>query len=76
MIERFGERRKIDVPAAFGLASGHAGLACPQCGCRHLPAVRSRRVKNRMVRTRACRACGHQLTTSEKIVSNGAGGTP
>ena len=56
MIERFGERRKIDVPAAFGMPSGHAGLECPQCGCGQLPAVRSRRVKNRVVRTRAGRA--------------------
>jgi len=75
MSDRFGERRKIDVPAAFGQAAA-SGVSCPECGCRHMPAVRTRRVRNKMVRTRRCRHCGQEVTTSEAITSNGGGGTP
>lgn len=43
------------------------GIACPACGCRHLPVNHTRRMKNRIIRYRQCRHCGKNLTTVEKI---------
>lgn len=42
------------------------GVRCPKCGCRHLPAIDTRRRGRFMVRIRECRHCGHRLRTRER----------
>jgi hypothetical protein len=49
------------------------GIRCPQCHCRHLPALYTRRVGNTMIRVRRCRHCGRRIQTREEIRSYGTG---
>ncbi len=43
------------------------GLACRQCGCRHLIVIYTRPASGgRLVRRRECRNCGKRFTTYEK----------
>lgn len=50
------------------------GLECPNCGCRHLPAVYSKpREKGRVVRQRQCRNCGRKIVTVERVTHYGDG---
>lgn len=42
------------------------GLACPRCGCRHLPVVYTRPRENSILRCRECRHCGKRITTREQ----------
>jgi transcriptional regulator NrdR family protein len=44
------------------------GLVCPKCGCRHFELVKISHVVGYIRRRRACRYCGHRITTSERIV--------
>jgi hypothetical protein len=44
------------------------GLRCPRCNCGHLPVFYTRqRGKNRIMRVRKCRNCGHKMTTYERF---------
>jgi hypothetical protein len=46
-----------------------AGIECRKCGCTHWYVVWvDRRKDGRVVRRRACRHCGHQITTSERPI--------
>lgn len=47
------------------------GIECPRCGCRHLPALFSRRKGRLMIRLRVCRHCGKRVRTVEKEVKEG-----
>jgi len=38
-------------------------VACPQCGCHHLPLVHTRPSHGRILRRHQCRHCGRRLTT-------------
>ena len=43
------------------------GVACPRCGCRHLPVYYTRhRPDGSILRRRQCRNCGRMVTTYEK----------
>lgn len=44
-----------------------SGLACPKCGCRHLPVVYTRPRDNGILRARQCRHCGKRIITRERI---------
>ena len=45
------------------------GLACPRCGCRHLPVIRTKpRDDGTIVRERQCRHCGKRLKSIEKPI--------
>jgi hypothetical protein len=57
MSDADGQRRRV-------------GLCCPECGCRHLPAVYTRQSGKNRVRVRRCRDCGLRIRTTEKIVAN------
>jgi len=46
-------------------------MACPSCGCQHLPVAYTRHRGRFIVRARDCRHCGRRITTREKIT-----GTP
>jgi hypothetical protein len=53
----------------IGSDSGSAqkGIACRVCGCRHLRCLETRQAPGgRVKRRKACRHCGHRLTTFEK----------
>jgi len=43
------------------------GLACPSCGCRHLPVWYTRQKPGYVLRVRLCRHCGRRLTTRERL---------
>jgi len=44
------------------------GLACPRCGCRHFEVISTRSQRpGCILRRRACRHCGHRVTTYERI---------
>ena len=43
-----------------------SGLACPKCGCKHVPVVYTRHALKRTVRRRECRHCAFRFTTTEK----------
>lgn len=43
-----------------------AGIACPRCGCRHLPVYYVRRRRGYVLRVRLCRHCGRRLATRER----------
>lgn len=43
------------------------GLECRNCGCKHLPVDRTRKVKNKIIRYRHCRNCGRSKITIERI---------
>jgi len=44
------------------------GLACPACGCPHVPVVYTRqRSGGRITRRRECRHCGKRFTTWEHL---------
>jgi len=42
-------------------------LACPACGCRHLPVYRTQQRPGYIVRQRICRHCGRRIITRETI---------
>jgi len=42
------------------------GLACPRCGCRHLPVHYTRKRRGHVLRLRICRHCGRRLATRER----------
>lgn len=42
------------------------GLACPRCGCRHLPVVYTRPKPGHILRVRECRHCGKRMSTRER----------
>ena len=44
------------------------GLACHQCGCRHLFVDNTRKIKGKIIRYRRCRNCGGHVTTCETVV--------
>ena len=44
------------------------GLACPNCGCRHLEVYYTRDGLQIIKRVRICRHCGRRIPTQEKIV--------
>lgn len=52
-----------------------AGLACPNCGCRHLPVVYTRHRHGRTIRVRECRHCQRRIQTYEQIVGSGGSRT-
>lgn len=43
------------------------GLECRNCGCRHLPVDRTRKIKNKIIRYRHCRNCGRSKVTIERF---------
>ena len=44
------------------------GIACPHCGCRHLPVLYTRRVPGKSImRVRECRNCGKRVRTREEV---------
>lgn len=43
------------------------GLACPSCGCRHLPVWYTRPKPGYVLRVRHCRHCGRKMTTRERL---------
>lgn len=47
------------------------GLVCPKCGCRHFELVKISHAVGYVRRRRACRHCGHRVTTTERIVGGG-----
>jgi len=42
------------------------GIACPGCGCPHLPVQYTRHRFGHTVRIRRCRHCGRRVITREK----------
>lgn len=45
------------------------GIMCPKCGCRDWRVVYKRPLTaGREQRRRACRNCGHRVTTTEKVI--------
>lgn len=44
------------------------GVACPNCGCRHLLSGGVRRSGHLVIRHRTCRNCGRTVKTVEKAV--------
>lgn len=42
------------------------GLACPRCGCQHLPVIYTRRKPGYILRLRECRHCGRRVRTREQ----------
>lgn len=44
----------------------HAGIACPQCGCRHFYTTHTEPLRDGRIRRRkVCRHCGRKLLTFE-----------
>jgi DNA-directed RNA polymerase subunit RPC12/RpoP len=43
------------------------GLACPSCGCRHLPVWYTRQKPGYVLRVRLCRHCGRRVATRERL---------
>lgn len=43
------------------------GVACPNCGCRHVPKRWTRRVALKNLSERECRHCGRRFRTVERI---------
>jgi hypothetical protein len=64
------ERKTYRLSEVTGAASqgGDGGLRCPKCGCRDFRVVETRASGDRINRRRACRHCGHRVTTSERII--------
>jgi DNA-directed RNA polymerase subunit RPC12/RpoP len=56
-------------------AAAPRGLVCPRCGCRHFELVKISHAVGYVRRRRACRHCGHRVTTTERIVG-GANSMP
>ena len=42
-------------------------LACPKCGCTHLPVARTRHRLGKIERIRHCRHCGQRIITRERV---------
>ncbi len=42
------------------------GLACPTCGCEHLPVLYTRHRLGSVRRVRQCRSCGRRIKTTER----------
>ena len=62
-------------PATPGVPPAQPGVACPACGCRHVPTLYTRRFGKDTVRVRECRYCGRRIRTREEIVNTNQGGT-
>ena len=43
------------------------GLACRDCGCRDFRTPHTRRMRDGIMRERACRHCGKVILTKEKV---------
>jgi hypothetical protein len=54
-----------------GDAAPALGLECPACGCRHFETVETRPRPGMILRRKACRHCGHRVTTREKVLAGG-----
>jgi hypothetical protein len=51
---------------AVSAAPAPSGVQCPNCGCRALAVLQTRRARDgRVLRRRRCRRCGARITTSE-----------
>jgi DNA-directed RNA polymerase subunit RPC12/RpoP len=48
--------------------SENVGIECRRCGCRHLPAYMTVRVRETIKRYRECRNCGLKITTKETFL--------
>jgi Zn ribbon nucleic-acid-binding protein len=56
-------------PPAAPVAGG--GLECPKCGCRHFRTLHTwQRQAGFVLRRKACRHCGHRMTTRENAIGN------
>lgn len=45
------------------------GIACPSCGCKHVPVYDTRpAAKGKRRRLRQCRHCGRRFTTVEEAI--------
>ncbi|MBL4698182.1 MAG: hypothetical protein JKX70_05045 [Phycisphaerales bacterium] len=44
------------------------GLACPTCGCEHLPVLYTRHRLGSVRRVRQCRSCGRRIKTTERAM--------
>lgn len=42
------------------------GIECLNCGCRHFEVIRTCQREDKIVRRRACRNCGREITTTER----------
>jgi len=47
------------------------GLECPVCGCRHFETRETTPRPGMILRRKACRHCGHRVTTRERVVGGG-----
>lgn len=46
-----------------------SGIRCPECHCTHLLVYGTRKLGQRVIRYRRCRACGHgPIMTTEQAV--------
>lgn len=44
-------------------------LACPRCGCRHLPVYSTKHYVGKFIRrVRICRNCGKRISTTERLI--------
>lgn len=70
MARRWGpDWQREDVGGSDGEASPPpaGGLECPKCGCRHFLTLRTEPRKWGILRRKACRHCGHRVTTRERL---------
>ena len=44
------------------------GIACKNCGCKHLSVYYTRRHVKKIIRMRQCRHCGRRVRTVERVV--------
>jgi DNA-directed RNA polymerase subunit RPC12/RpoP len=52
------------------------GLVCRKCGCRHFYTLRTEPASlGRIRRRKACRHCGHRITTYEQVGGGGGSAT-
>jgi hypothetical protein len=56
-------------PAAGTEAAPQNGLECRACGCCHFETIETRPRPGMILRRKACRHCGHRVTTRERVLS-------
>lgn len=49
------------------LGNSDVGLECAKCGCRHFFVGCTKRAKNKIIRYKQCRNCGHHIRTVERV---------
>ena len=59
----------VDIETLTSEESQSQGIACPKCGCRHLPVRYTRHRGKRIIRFRECRYCGRRVMTYEEVQS-------